>query len=145
MSTLSIYFGPKAISLVESEGKKIINNILVPQTTVISSSFEEKVPDEIKIATLLKDELRKKNIETKQANIILPGKDLIIRTFHMPVLPPSELFNAVRFEAKKYIPFKIEELVCDFQFRLDKSNRKNFVLFVGIKKEILDKYMSILA
>jgi Tfp pilus assembly PilM family ATPase len=145
MSILSIYFGPKVISLVESEGKKIVNSVLVPQATGISSSFDEKVPDETKIATLLKDELRKNNIEIKEANVVLPGKDLIIRTFHMPVLPASELYNAVRFEAKKHIPFKIDELVCDFQFQLDKSTRKNFVLFVGIKKEILDKYMSILA
>jgi Tfp pilus assembly PilM family ATPase len=145
MSTLSIYFGPKVISIVESEGKKVINNILLPQTTNLSNSFDEKVPDEIKIATIIKDELRNKNIEAKQANLILPGKVLIIRTFHMPILPASELYNAVRFEAKKYIPFKIEELVCDFQFQLDMSTRKNFVLFFGMKKEILDKYMSVLA
>jgi type IV pilus assembly protein PilM len=105
---------------------------------------EEKVPEEIKLATLLKDELRKNAIEAKDATVSLSGKDLIIRSFEMPILPRQELENAVNFEVKKYIPFKTEDLISDFQWQIDKTIQKTRVLFVGIKKETLDKYLSVL-
>jgi Tfp pilus assembly protein PilN len=143
MRTLGVYVGPKSISLVETEGHKIINNALIPLTRLSGSGVEEKVPEEIKIAAAIKDELRKKNIEAKEAGLVLLGRDLIIRTFHMPVLPPADLYNAVRFEAKKYIPFKIEDIVYDYQVSRDKTSRKNLILFVGVKKESLEKYISI--
>ncbi len=145
MKTLGIYFGPKAISLVETEGQKVLNNVLIPLQRLSGSGVEEKIPEEIKIAAAIKDELRKNNIEAKDASLVLLGRDLIIRTFHMPVLPANELYAAVRFEAKKYIPFKVEDLVYDFQVSLDRANRKTLVLFVGVKKENLDKYLSIFA
>ncbi len=145
MKTLGIYFGPKAISLVETEGQKVLNNVLIPLQRLSGSGVEEKIPEEIKIAAAIKDELRKNNIEAKDVSLVLLGRDLIIRTFHMPVLPANELYTAVRFEAKKYIPFKVEDLVYDFQVSLDRANRKTLVLFVGVKKENLDKYLSIFA
>lgn len=143
MKTLGIYFGPKSISLVETEGQKVMNNVLIPLIRLSGTAVEEKIPEEIKIAAAIKDELRKNNIEAKEAGLALLGRDLIIRTFHMPVLPPSELYTAVRFEAKKYIPFKVEELVYDFQVSLDKASRKNLVLFVGVKKDNLEKYLTV--
>jgi type IV pilus assembly protein PilM len=145
MSVLGIYFGPKAISLVETENYKLINNINIPHQKIFGNEAETKVPDEIKMATLIKEELEKNNIDAKEVNIALMGRELIIRTFQMPILPQGELYNAVRFEAKKYIPFKVEELFSDYQLQIDKANRKSFVLFVGIKKENLQKYISILS
>jgi len=86
----------------------------------------------------------KNEIGPKEASIIISGKDLIVRTFEMPILPRHELDAAVNFEAKKYIPFKIEELISDFQFKVDKNIKKNRILFVGIKKDTLNSYLHIL-
>lgn len=144
MSSLGIYFGPNLISLVESKGKKVLNNILISRQAIFAPELEEKVPTEIKLVAFLKEELRKGGIEAKTATLSLSGKDLIVRTFEMPVLPKKELQSAVNFEAKKYIPFKVEDLVSDFQITFDKSTRKNQILFMGIKKETLSSYLSIL-
>ncbi|MCX5711016.1 MAG: pilus assembly protein PilM, partial [Candidatus Omnitrophica bacterium] len=100
---------------------------------------------EVKLVAIFNDELRKNRIDVNKATLCLSGKDLIIRTFEMPVLPNEELTSAVNFEAKKYIPFKVEDLITDYQVELDRSSRKNSVLFVGIKKETLDKYLGIFA
>lgn len=143
MSLLGIYFGPKVISIVETKGKKILNNIQIPNSAFFVTGLDDKVPEEIKIVALFKERLRKEQIETKDAVLILSGKDLIVRTFSIPILPPSELHPAINFEAKKYIPFKIEELVTSFQTHLDRFNSRYAVLFVGIKKDILEKYFSI--
>lgn len=144
-SSLGIYFGPKIISIIESKGKAILHNVQVSQDLITSSEIEEKVPSEVKIVALFKDELRRNKIESNEVSLALSGKDFVIRTFEMPVIPRSELDSAVRFEAKKYIPFKIEDLIADFQVQYDKLSRRNVILFAGIKKDILDKYLSILS
>lgn len=147
MNALGIYFGPQLISIVETKGKKPVNNIQIPQAMISSAELlEEKVPEEVKAATLLKEELKKNKIEAKEVNASLSGRDLIVRTFEMPLIPKEELFsNAINFEARKYIPFKIEDLVSDFQWTFDKALQRTRVLFVGIKKEALDKYINILS
>jgi len=142
--SIGIYFGPKLISLVENKGRKIVKQATISRIALSEGELEEKVPEEVKIVAVFNDELRRNQIEAKEATISLSGRDLIVRTFELPTLPPNELGNAVNFEAKKYIPFKVEDLVSDFQVEYDRRNRKNLVLFVGIKKEALDKYLSIL-
>lgn len=139
MNSLGIYFGPKAISLAECKGKKVLRHLRLD----LPAKAEEKVPAEVKIASLLKEELRKNKIEAEEVFACLCGKDIIIRTFDIPQLPAAEMASAINFEARKYLPFKIEELVTHFQLKPDKVNRKNLVLFYALKKETLDKYTSL--
>jgi Tfp pilus assembly PilM family ATPase len=145
MNSLGIYFGPKTINIVEAKGKKLINNIQIPQSSIVSGDLDEQVPLEVKLVAIFNDEFRKNKIDAKQATLCLSGKDLIIRTFEIPVLPSEEIPSVISFEAKKYIPFKVEELIVDYQVELDKAARKNSVLYVGIKKETLDKYLAVFA
>jgi len=143
MNSLGVYFGPKFINIVETKGKKLLNNIQISQSVISPHGLEEQVPAEVKLTAVFKDELRKNKIEVNKAVFCLSGKDLIIRTFEMPVIPREELASAVSFEAKKYIPFKVEELIFDYQIQADRITHKNSVLFVGIKKETIDKYVSL--
>jgi len=143
MNSLGIYFGNKDINLVETKGKKIINNIRLPHPNSGMAELEEKVPIDIKIIALLKDAFRTYHINVEEVSICISGQDLVIRTFEIPLIPQNELNRAVSFEIKKYIPFKLEELNYDFQVIRNKQNKINLVLFVGIKKEILDSYISI--
>lgn len=145
MSAFGIYFGHETVNLVETKGKKIANNIQISLSTLSGDGLEEKVPDEIKVVAMLKDELRKKGITVREAAICISGKDWIIRTFELPSLPRRELTNSVNFEVRRYIPFKVDELVSDFEIRPDRLSRKNLVLFMGIKKEIINKYLSIIS
>ncbi|MDD5566208.1 MAG: pilus assembly protein PilM [Candidatus Omnitrophica bacterium] len=144
MSEIGIYFGSKLITIVETKGRRVTKQVQIPQSQIIGVGFEEeKVPEEIKLVSVLREALEKNGVNQKEAAICVSGKDLIIRTFDMPFLPANELNSAVNFEAKKYIPFKIEDLISDFQSQADKIGKRNFILFVGIKKETLDKYLSV--
>ncbi len=142
MNSLGIYFGIKDINLVETSGNKILNNIRLPHPKLEISELEEKVPTDVKIMALLKDAFRSYRINAGEVTFCISGQDLIIRTFEIPILPLSELRSGVNFEAKKYIPFKLEDLDYDFQVFPNKKNKTNLVLFVGIKKEILANYVS---
>lgn len=140
MRSLGIYFGLKKIGIVEADGKRIISSSSIS----IDSQAAGAEPVESRAFPLIKEVLRKNLVEAKSACLTIPGKDLIIRTFYLPVLPANEMQSAVRFEVKKYIPFKTEELICDFRTVYDKVERKNLVLFAGIKKEAANRYISLL-
>lgn len=147
MSSLGVYFGPKGIEITQTKGRKLLKHSYIPQSAISAGELEEKVPVEtrvIEIIALLKDEIRKSKIEAQEATISLSGKDLIIRNFEIPLLPREELSSAINFEVKKYIPFKVEDLISDFQLKYDKSSHANQVLFTGVKKDVLDKYISVL-
>jgi len=143
MSALGIYFGTNSIGLAEVNNKKLVNSVTIPQASVFAGDFEEKVPIDLKIIALIKDALRTNHINVEHGSICISGQDLIIRTFEIPRLPSNELQSAINFEAKKYIPFKLEDLVYNFQVESDNRNKLNTILFVGIKKEVLEKYVSI--
>ena len=142
MNTLGIYFGNKDINLLEASGKKIINNIRLPHPRLEVSELEEKVPVDLKIMALLKDAFRSYRINANEVTFCISGQDLVIRTFEIPLLPQSELKSAVGFEAKKYIPFKLDDLDYDYQVFFNQKSRTSLVLFVGIKKAILSSYIS---
>lgn len=148
MSSLGMYFGPRVISLVETQGKKILKNIQVPQLPASGVDLEGKVQGDarlIRLVALFKDELRKNKITAKEAMLCLSGRELIIRAFEMPALARNELRSAINFEVKKYIPFKVEDMVSDFHVQFNKASRINLVVFVGIKRESLDKYVLLLS
>lgn len=147
MPSLGIYFGPKMINLVETKGRKVINNAQILQPPIFGRELEDKVPVDVKasgIVSLFKDELKKYNISVKEVTLCLSGRDLIVRTFEMPAMPRQELESAINFEVKRYIPFKVEDLIFNSQIVYDRSNHTNLILFIGIKKEALDKYVAIL-
>lgn len=144
MNSLGIYFGTQVVSLVETKGNKILNNLNIPRTAVSPANpADEKVPEEVKLTAMIKNELKKSRIEAKEATLGLSGKDLIIRTFQIPLLPRQELEGAINSEIRKYIPFKVEELDSGFQWKVDKAIQKTHVLFVGIKKDNLNKYLNV--
>lgn len=148
MSSLGIYFGPRMISLVEAQGKKVLKDVQIAQPTGAPADLEGKAAQDtklIQLVALFKDELRKNKIAAREAMLCLSGKELIIRAFEMPALPRSELKSAINFEVKKYIPFKVEDMVSDFQVQYNKASRINLVLFVGIKKETLERYIALLS
>jgi Tfp pilus assembly PilM family ATPase len=73
---------------------------------------------------------------------VLPSSDTIIRYFSMPLLPKSEQAQAVRFEAKKYIPFKIDEIESAFKVVPAGKNKKFMdVFFVSVAKDVLNLYL----
>jgi len=100
-NSLGIYFGSKVINIVETKGKKVVNNIQIARSLISTAGLEEKVPEEVKIVALFKDELRRNKIELKEANLCLSGRDIIIRNFELLSLSHAELASAVTFEAKK--------------------------------------------
>jgi len=97
-----------------------------------------------RIVGALRKVFEENNIEPIQVIAAIPDDKIILRYFSMPLLPQKEWEGAVRFEAQKYIPFRMEEVVADF-FIIDTKDRKKElkVVFVATKKDVLANYSEI--
>ena len=59
-------------------------------------------------------------------------------------LNKEELETGVQFEAKKYIPFKSEELISDYQHRVNKKTVKMDIFYVAAIKGVLERIIDAL-
>lgn len=79
--------------------------------------------------------LGKLGLTSPQVQAGLPAESVAIRYFQMPAIPPHERKTAIAFEAKKYLPFKLEELITDFQVIVRRADPTLMrIMFFGIKR-----------
>ena len=88
---------------------------------------------------------------TKNKKVVaaVSGRGVIVRYIQMRRMSESDLRNAIRFEAKKYIPFDTEEIVLDCQaldngLRGEKDSDQMRVLLVAVKKSTVTDQMAVL-
>lgn len=148
---VGIYFGLRSAALVEQQGRRIANHshFALPIASGEPKSGEEKQSslsgiDEVKIVAKIQEELRNARVEAKEAILSLSEKDVFVRFFDIPSIPREEWDSAIYFEVKKYLPFRPEDLVYDYQSQIDKQANKINILFVAAKKEVVDTYISIM-
>lgn len=145
---LGISWGNNALHFVECDGS-------IP-TKIINIPFSEENRENIKGGPLspggmelisnIVNTLRKQKIATTSANLSLPAKDIIFRSFVIPWMQSHEISNVVEFEASKYIPFSLGELCFSFYpINITENNTKRIrVIFVAIKRDTLENYIKIL-
>jgi len=85
--------------------------------------------------------------DVKPGSVItaIPSEETMVRYFQMPKIPKQERTAAINFEAKRYIPFRMEEVFSDFQVLPSKTIQNSMdVVFVAVKRDTLEQYLSIL-
>jgi len=74
----------------------------------------------------------------------IASESVVIRCFQMPAIPAHERKMAIAFEAKKYLPFKLEDLITDYQVVIRRSDPSLMrVMFFGVKKSSVAIYGSL--
>ena len=142
---LGIHFSSNFINILEQQSLKVLNFSKLPcMLQEKKSGLSQTVVDEVKIVSLIKERLLDSNIISRDVVLTLPSNDLIVRFFEIPFVPRGEIASTVSFEVKRYIPFRLEELIYDFQTKHDRKTRKITVLFIAVKKEIINRHISIL-
>lgn len=84
-------------------------------------------------------------IDEKFVNISVLGSNVIVRYIILPKMTKEELKNAIRFEAEKYVPFNMDEVVLDYQiFEDNLENNKMRVLLVVAKKDYIENRLKLI-
>jgi len=74
-----------------------------------------------KIAESLKRIIKESGTKTNRAIASLPGFSVFTTVLNLPKMKEAELTSAIKWEAKRYIPFPIEEIILDWEI-LDSKN-----------------------
>lgn len=147
-STTGIYIKTKDVYIAQVKGTFFGPKLVKFGKTEIETGGQTDRPpsqqDEA-IAAAIRKVIQENNITTNKVVTALAGKDVLIRYFQMPRIPRSEWETAIKFEAKKYIPFKIEELIWDSHVVLagDKAAKMD-VTFVAVKKDVSRRHIALL-
>lgn len=98
------------------------------------------------LTTALKSLLENFQPSTKEVNISLSAPSAIVRFINMPKMKDEELKNSLLFEAEKYIPFNIKDVLIDASILEDGVEEKNQmkVLLAAAKKNFVDSRINIL-
>ena len=138
--------GRDRVSAVETSGAHILKTAslnlpkLAPQPLTSGSRPGEDLNLWVEA---IRGFIKENKFASKEAVVGLSGKDLFIRGFQMPLLARREIDSGINFEVKKYLPFRTEDLVFDYQYRLNKELNKTDVFYVAANRNSFDKYLSL--
>ncbi len=171
-SYLGVDLGSSSIKIVELANFK-------HQPRLATYGFTEKSPDKIgasdilanadEAALVLRDIVKKSKATTVKAVAALPNHSVFVSVMTLPALKPKELASAIRWEAKKIIPLKPEDVELDWKIieefetsgesesisgemmqetgaakRIFSKPQKNLrVLVTGANKALIKKYLEI--
>jgi type IV pilus assembly protein PilM len=152
--SLGVDIGTKVIRAVEVsgiKGKLVLENYGEVNLDVACKeffrSFDKKNlnPAVDNISAALKSIIEATGIKTKKVVFSLPDFATFFTTFELPPMSEKEIANAIGFEARKYIPLPLSELVLDWQLMSKHPSTKenSKILVMAVPKIIVEQYKTI--
>ncbi|MFC1632215.1 type IV pilus assembly protein PilM [Candidatus Omnitrophota bacterium] len=88
---------------------------------------------------------KESGISTNKVNISVCGPSVIVRYILLPQMSKTQLQSAIKYEAEKYIPFNIEEVILNAPLLEDnRDDGKIRVLIVAAKKTAIEDYVKLI-
>lgn len=142
---LGIDFGASSIKIVElsrdEKNRLILSNYVIAQTKIGSSFSITKLNDE-SIIKILKELLNKAGISSSQAVISLSVGETFSTVIDLPNMSEQDLIKAIPYQAQKYVPVPIDEVVLDWSV-VGGDQKKNQILIVAVPKDLIKKIAQI--
>jgi type IV pilus assembly protein PilM len=96
----------------------------------------------------IKEILRHANFKAKRCVTSVSGRSVIVRYVTMAQMPEEDLRQAIKFEADKYIPFEVDEVIMDTQILEDtvgdSDQPEMKVLLVAVRKSLIEEHLALL-
>lgn len=95
---------------------KVISLGKVSGENTLSAYNVKKIPTgkkTIKTKDLVQEAFSEVDLKPEEVNLSISGPDVIVRFVNLPKMNKEQLLSALAFEAEKYIPFNISEVVLD--------------------------------
>ena len=97
------------------------------------------------IAAIIKDIFTESNITAKEVVLSLPSSSGFIIRITLPKVTAKEVESAVPYEARKYIPMPISEVVLDWYILSSEQRDVTEVLLVAVPRSVVEKFKNIAA
>ncbi|TSC68552.1 MAG: type IV pilus assembly protein PilM [Parcubacteria group bacterium Gr01-1014_66] len=96
------------------------------------------------LAQLIARLLQEARVTTKNAVFSIPSQNSFLTSISFPKLDPKELERAIEFEASKYIPIPLAEVVIDWEtLPVQTENQQTTVLLAAIPRDVIEKIIRI--
>ncbi len=114
VEALGLEIGAANLKLVELSGNPPALRALATRPTPPGMLVEGVVAEPQALAQELKELLAEAKVRKRYVVTAAPNPSVILRTLQVPKMPLKEMEEAVRWEAERYIPFPIDEVILDF-------------------------------
>lgn len=141
----------KAVQLGDDNGRpRLMTYGYIEQATDIVKS--EAAADQQSVVNALKTLLHEAKVTTTKVIAALPSFTVFSSIISLPLMTRKELNSAVRWEAKKFVPMPIDELVLDWKLLKDNPVKgqsaerapKNLrVLITAAPKSLVKRYIDL--
>lgn len=153
---LGIDIGTSSIKVVELNSKQ--EKLSLENYGEIKTTSLQKAPFRVieKNGLLLSNQevskaisiiLKTAGIKTKEVNFSIPDFSSFFISFELPLMSERELPQAIKYEARSYIPLPLSEVTLDWSIIEGKNNGKSKeslkVLVAAIPNEIISRYQEI--
>jgi len=128
-----------------THGVKAMEFTVLGQRLVATSFAYKTIATEAERVPATADIVEAKHYRGRLAVSAVSGRNVITRYIVMQRLSDDELDTAIQFEADKYIPFGIDEVMLDYQKIEDLESGQMRVLLVAVKRNIVDEHIRILS
>jgi len=116
----------------------------------ITACCQKEVPSESITPEIIAEAIRENGFRGKRVVSAVSGKSVIVRYLNMVEMSDEELKSSIRYEADKYIPFDIEEVILDCH-RFDglgerdhDRNNEMRVLLVAVKRSLIEDHIKLI-
>ncbi len=129
-------------AILESYGELLNERYFKSGTSIVGGFLRYSDND---LTTLLKDVIHESNITAHDAVFSIPTAASFVVKITLPHITPKEVESAIPFEARKYIPIPIAEVVLDWEIipNKDQQQKETEVMLVAIPREVVDKFKRI--
>ncbi len=117
------------VELLARQATRIVSRMRVPIEADNQQSLVRAIQQAVSVAS---------NLNTNRFAVSILTQDIVFRFFTIPAIPKNDWDSAVQFEARKYIPFKIDKLVWDAVVVPSRMPQRLDVIFSAIPREIFD-------
>ncbi|HEV2440269.1 MAG TPA: type IV pilus assembly protein PilM [bacterium] len=112
--TVGVDLGRRTIKVAAVRGRKhLVHAAIYP--TPDGALDGGTVRNARALAPALRMGLRSAGIRSGRAVVAMGGRTALVRTFMLPPMPQDELKSAVKWEAERHLPLRIDEAVLDAQ------------------------------
>lgn len=142
-SILGIDIGTSSIKVVEL--RKSEDKFKLETYGEISSvDYIDKPNDPVVIQEMLRAVLKKADTKSKQAVMAIQIFSSFTSVIEMPEMAEEDLAKSIEFEARKYIPTPLSEVVLDWKIiNSGTSDKSKKILLIAVPKEVVNRYIKI--
>src|SRR5262249_11809818 len=131
-----------------SESIKAVEVLREREKLKIVAFGKVDVPSAEARADALSDLLKHCSFKSKRVATSVSGRSVIVRFLNMVDIPDENLKTAIRFEADRYIPFDLNEVVLDCHRIEDApgvAHNEMKLLLVAVKRDVVDEQLKLVS